>query len=43
MPVVLGVPGDYKTIDMSLDNRERGWGRQQNIKNKYLNRLDFSF
>ena len=42
MPVVLGVPGDYKTIDRSLDNRERG-GRQQNIKNKYLNRLDFSF
>ena len=24
MPVVLGVPGDYKTIDISLDNRERG-------------------
>ena len=24
MPVVLGVPGDYKTIDISLDNREGG-------------------
>ena len=41
MPVVLGVPGDYKTIDMSLDNRERGGGNKTLKTN--LNRLDFSF
>ena len=32
MPVVLGVPGDYKTIDISLDNRERGGGGNKTLK-----------